>query len=167
MAGINPTPIAFARMRWLLHGLRFAEHATEKSLVFCRSKNTRIVFRRYGDDETLEWRDIASVRKLVRKRRMWREDCFDAFLGLSIRRSRITFAQLRCFLEPIGYRHHRIEKGEVMVQRKKRMLIYPRYFDQEFVSLRDLASTRRFLDDWGQLDAADFDAFLESTTKPA
>jgi hypothetical protein len=35
------------------------------------------------------------------------------------------------------------------------------------MAARDLASTRRFLDDWNQLDAADFDAFLESTTKPA
>ena len=167
MAKMNPTPIAFARMRLLLNGLRFKEHSTEKSVIFCRLKGNRIIFRRYAEEDTLNWRDIVRVRKLVGKLRRFDVECFDAFLGLSIKRSRITFAELRWFLEPIGYRHHRQETGEVMVQRKNRMLIYPRYYDQEFVSLRDLARTRSFLDDWGQLNAADFDAFLESTTKPA
>jgi hypothetical protein len=153
-------------MRELLNGLRYKEHATEKSLVFFRSKGNRIILRRYRDDETLEWRDIRRVRKFIVKRRIFDEASFDAFLGLSIRRSRITFTELRWFLEPIGYRHHRVEKGEVLVQKNNRMLIYPRYFDQEFVSLRDLASTRSFLDDWGLVDAAKFDAFLESMMKP-
>jgi hypothetical protein len=46
------------------------------------------------------------------------------------------------------------------------MLFYRRYADNDSVRPRDLASTKSFLDDWNQMEAADFDAFLESTTKP-
>ena len=79
----------------------------------------------------------------------------------------ITFMELRRLLEELGYRHERVEKGEIFHQSADRELYYRRYGIREAVSARDLSKTRSFLDDWGQLDAADFDAFLESTTKPA
>jgi hypothetical protein len=79
----------------------------------------------------------------------------------------ITFAELRKLLERLGYRHERVEKGEIFHLSKNRELYYRRYNDRDNVVARDLMKTRGFLDDWGQLDAADFDAFLESTTKPA
>jgi hypothetical protein len=79
----------------------------------------------------------------------------------------IRFFELRQLLEEIGYRYKRVDDAEVFFQSRDRMLYYRRYGDRELVGSRDLASTRSFLDDWGQLDAAEFDAFLESTTKPA
>jgi hypothetical protein len=79
----------------------------------------------------------------------------------------ITFAELRKLLERLGYRHERVEKGEIFHLSENRELYYRRYNDRDNVVARDLMKTRGFLDDWGQLDAADFDAFLESTTKPA
>jgi hypothetical protein len=165
MAQPNPTPVAFARLHELLNGLRYKEKCTEKTLIFYRSTKNRFYFRRYDDRDTIEWGDVVRARKLLSKRRIVDEDFFDAFLRLTIKRSRITFAELRWFLEPIGYRHRRHEKGEVFFQSERRMLMYPRYYDQEFVSVRDLASTRSFLDAWGQIEAADFDAFFGSATK--
>ena len=79
----------------------------------------------------------------------------------------ITFAELTALLEDIGYRHERVERGEIFHLSDDREIYFRRYGDRELVRARDLVKTRRFLDDWGQLDAADFDAFLESTTKPA
>ena len=79
----------------------------------------------------------------------------------------ITFAELTGLLEEIGYRHEPVERGEIFHLSDDRELYYRRYGDRELVSARDLVKTRSFLDDWGQLDAADFDAFLESTAKPA
>ena len=79
----------------------------------------------------------------------------------------ITFAMLRRLLEDLGYRHEHVERGEIFHQSQDRELYYRHYGEREIVSARDLAKTRSFLDDWGQLDAAEFDAFLESTTKPA
>jgi len=70
-------------------------------------------------------------------------------------------------LEKLGYRHERVAKGEIFHLSEDRELYYRRYSDRNLVRARDLASTRSFLDNWGQLDAAEFDAFLESTTKPA
>jgi hypothetical protein len=79
----------------------------------------------------------------------------------------IPFGELRRLLEGLGYRHERVDKGEIFHMSEERELYYRRYGDREVVIARDLAKTRSFLDDWGQLDAAEFDAFLESTTKPA
>jgi hypothetical protein len=67
----------------------------------------------------------------------------------------------------LGYRHKRLKDAEVFHKSRERMFVFRLYGDREPVTARDIVSTRSFLDDWGQLDAADFDAFLESTTKPA
>lgn len=82
-------------------------------------------------------------------------------------RSPITFADLRRLLESLGYRHERVERGEIFHQSKDRELYFRRYGPREVVTLPDLLKARRFLDAWGQLAAADFDAFLESSSKPA
>ena len=79
----------------------------------------------------------------------------------------VKFADLRRLLEGLGYKYKRTEDAEVFRISRERMIYFRRYGDRESMGARDLASTRSFLDDWGQLDAADFDAFLESSTKPA
>jgi len=79
----------------------------------------------------------------------------------------IRFAELRRLLEGLGYQYKRTEDAEVFRISRDRLIYFRRYGDREIVRGRDLASTRGFLDAWGQLDAAEFDAFLESTTKPA
>ena len=80
---------------------------------------------------------------------------------------RIPFVELRRLLERLGYEYKRTDDAEVFRITRDRLIYFRRYGDRELVNNRDLFSTRSFLDDWGQLDAADFDAFLESTTKPA
>jgi hypothetical protein len=82
-------------------------------------------------------------------------------------KSSITFAALRRLLEKVGYRHEHYKRGEIFHLSEERELYYRPYQDRDYVNARDIAKTRSFLDDWGQLKAADFDAFLESTTKPA
>jgi hypothetical protein len=79
----------------------------------------------------------------------------------------VTFGMLRRLLERVGYRHERVPKGEIFHLSEDRELYFRRYEDSDLLRPRDIISARSFLDDWGQLDAADFDAFLESTSKPA
>ena len=70
-------------------------------------------------------------------------------------------------LEGLGYRYKRVEDAEVFYQSEDRMLYYRQYGDSEPVGTRDLVRTKSFLDDWNQMQADEFDAFLESRTKPA
>ena len=79
----------------------------------------------------------------------------------------VTFAEMRGLLENLGYRHIRVKRGEIFHLSDDRELYFRRYGARQHVSTLDLARTRGFLDDWNQLEGADFDAFLESTTKPA
>jgi hypothetical protein len=79
----------------------------------------------------------------------------------------IKFAELRRLLEDLGYKYKRTEDAEVFRISRDRLIYFRRYGDRECVGARDLANTRTFLDAWGQLDAANFDALLESTPKPA
>ena len=79
----------------------------------------------------------------------------------------VSFVELRRLLEGLGYRHERVERGEIFHQSADRELYYHRYHDRDLVDARDLVITRRLLDTWGQLEATDFDAFVESTATPA
>jgi hypothetical protein len=79
----------------------------------------------------------------------------------------VTFENLRRLLEGLGYRHESVDRGEVFHLSKDRELYYRRYSANDIVFTRDLMKTRSFLDDWGQLDGVDFDAFLDSSSKPA
>ena len=81
--------------------------------------------------------------------------------------STITFATLRHLLEKLGYRQLPAKKGHIFHQSEEREIYFRPYGDREFVFARDLAKARSFLDNWNQLEAADFDAFLDSTTRPA
>lgn len=64
-------------------------------------------------------------------------------------------------------RADRMRPVRVFDQSRDRMLMDWHYGDRELVAARDLASTRSFLDDCGRMDAADFDAFVSATSKPA
>jgi hypothetical protein len=79
----------------------------------------------------------------------------------------ITFAEFRHLLEGLGYRHDRVAKGEIFHMSDDRELFFRRYHDRDAVLDLDLVRTKGFLDGWNQMQAADFDAFLESTSKPA
>jgi hypothetical protein len=79
----------------------------------------------------------------------------------------IEFGSLRDLLVSLGYRHDHVDRGEVFHQTDDREIYFRRYGDGELVNPHDVVKARRFLDAWGQLDAADFDAFLESKTRPA
>lgn len=79
----------------------------------------------------------------------------------------ISFSEFRHFLEQLGYRHKRVQRGEVFIIDRSRMLYYRQYNDDEAVRPRDLASTRSFLDDWNQMEPDAFDAFVAAEAKPA
>ncbi len=79
----------------------------------------------------------------------------------------IPFSEFRRFLEQFGYRHKRLEQGEVFIINRSRMLYYRHYQDDEAMRPRDLASTRSFLDDWNQMEPDAFDAFIAAEAKPA
>ncbi len=79
----------------------------------------------------------------------------------------ISFSEFRRFLEQFGYRHKRVDRGELFIIDRSRMLYYRRYQDDEAMRPRDLASTRSFLDDWNQMEPDAFDAFVAAEAKPA
>lgn len=83
-----------------------------------------------------------------------------------IAKSHIAFAALRRLLEQVGYRHEHFKRGEIFHLPEERELYYRPYRDMDFVLARDILKTRGFLDDWGQMDPADFDAFVDSTKRP-
>jgi hypothetical protein len=79
----------------------------------------------------------------------------------------IPFADLRRFLQGLGYTEKCTDSAHVFHRAKQDLLFYRRYRDQEMVDQRDLLNTRKFLDSWGLLDESDFDAFLERANTPA
>jgi hypothetical protein len=79
----------------------------------------------------------------------------------------IPFAELRRFLLHLGYAEKCTDNADIFHRAGKDLLIFRRYRDDEDVAPGDLLSTRKFLDLWGLLDAADFDAFLQRTTTTA
>ena len=79
----------------------------------------------------------------------------------------VLFDELRQILKSLGYREKRTENAIVFDRDQVRLLLFRLYGDNEPVDARDIASTRRFLDAWGLLDAVDFDVRLQSATSPA
>jgi hypothetical protein len=79
----------------------------------------------------------------------------------------IPFADLRGLLQGLGYAEKATDKAQVFHRGGKDMLVLRRYRDEETVDLRDLVSTRKFLDTWGLLEASEFDAFLQRATTSA
>jgi hypothetical protein len=84
-----------------------------------------------------------------------------------IAKSHVTFAALRRLLEQVGYRHEHYRRGEIFHLSEERELYYRPYQDRDYVLARDIVRTRGFLDDWGQMEPAEFDAFVGATSKPA
>jgi hypothetical protein len=79
----------------------------------------------------------------------------------------ICFAEFRSFLLGLGYAERSPEDAHVFHRHNKDRLFFRRYRTDEEVELPDLVSTRKFLDAWGLLDAATFDAFLARATTSA
>jgi hypothetical protein len=79
----------------------------------------------------------------------------------------IPFAELRRLLERLGYAEKRINQADVFHRHGDDLLVFRLYRDQELVDARDLVSTRKFLDFRGELEAAEFDAFLENAARSA
>ena len=79
----------------------------------------------------------------------------------------ILFDELRQILKSLGFREGRTDNAMVFDGDKVHLLLFRLYADNEPVDARDIVSTRRFLDAWGMLDAADFDVRLQSATSPA
>jgi hypothetical protein len=82
---------------------------------------------------------------------------------------KIPYSEFRRFLLGLGhgYKEATTDKAHVFHRAGKDMLLFRLYRDDEAVSERDLLSTRTFLDWWGYLEPADFDAFLERATTSA
>jgi len=79
----------------------------------------------------------------------------------------ISFAELRQFLQTLGYQEKSADNAIVFDRAHADLLVFRRYSDHESVDLRDLVSTRKFLDAWGLLEAADFNNFLARATTSA
>ena len=79
----------------------------------------------------------------------------------------LTFAELRRFLNGLGFADKRAETAWIFHHRTEGLLVFRRYGDDEAVDEGDLRSTRLFLDLRGLLEAKDFDAFLQRAGTPA
>jgi hypothetical protein len=75
----------------------------------------------------------------------------------------INFAELRELLHRLEFTEKSTDTAHIFHRTGKDLLAFRRYRDQDNVEPGDLVSTRRFLDAWGVLDAADFDSFLART----
>jgi len=79
----------------------------------------------------------------------------------------LPFTEFRQFLRGLGYSEKRTDKAVVFHHGSEDLLVFRHYRDEEPVDLRDLLSTRKFLDLWGLLAATEFDVFLQRTTTSA
>jgi hypothetical protein len=73
----------------------------------------------------------------------------------------LPFAELRRFLNGLGFKDQRAETAWVFRHPKEGLIVFRVYGEEEPVGERDLRSTRRFLDLRGVLEGEDFDAFLQ------
>jgi hypothetical protein len=79
----------------------------------------------------------------------------------------IHFGEFRDFLLGLGYVEKSPESAHVFHRQNKDRLFFRRYREDEEVEVRDLVSTRKFLDAWGLVDASQFDAFVSRSTTSA
>ena len=79
----------------------------------------------------------------------------------------IPFAEFCTFLQRLGYMEKRVPKGRVFEHAEEGLLLFPLYQDDEPVAPIDRASTRRFRDLRGVIEADDFDATLLRADTPA
>jgi hypothetical protein len=73
----------------------------------------------------------------------------------------ITFVEFRDLLVGVGYKLKRTERGEIFHHKREGLILFRRYRDNEKVDPGDLLSTRKFLDQRGLLEEADFDTFMQ------
>lgn len=79
----------------------------------------------------------------------------------------ILYPEFRDFLQRLGYKEKQTPKAIVYQHPDEGLLVFRLYREDEIVALRDLMTTRKFLDLRGMLDAASFDAFLMQASTPA
>ena len=79
----------------------------------------------------------------------------------------ISFAELRRFLNGLGFAEKRAEAAWVFHHRREGLLLFRLYGDEEAVDEGDLRSTRKFLDLRGLLGTRDFDTFVQKASTPA
>ena len=72
--------INFAEFRQLLEGLGYQLKRTEAGEIFRHAKEGLLLFRRYGDDETVYPGDLLRTRKFLDLRGMLEEADFDTFI---------------------------------------------------------------------------------------
>ena len=83
------------------------------------------------------------------------------------RSSTVPFADLRRFLNGLGFKDKRTEQAWIFHHRQEGLIVFRLYREDETVDEGDLRSTRMFLDMRGLLEGRDFDAFVQRATTPA
>ena len=83
------------------------------------------------------------------------------------RATSVSFAELRRFLNGLGFSDKRTESAWVLHHHTEGLLVFRLYGADEPVDEGDLRSTRKFLDLRGLLEAKDFDAFVQQASTPA
>jgi hypothetical protein len=81
--------------------------------------------------------------------------------------SAVAFAELRRFLNGLGFKDKRAENAWVFHHAEEGLIVFRLYREDEAVDEGDLRSTRMFLDLRGLLDGKDFDDFVQRATTPA
>jgi hypothetical protein len=84
-----------------------------------------------------------------------------------MRSSAVAFAELRRFLNGLGFNYKRAETAWIFHHPQEGLIVFRLYREDEAVDEGDLRSTRMFLDLRGLLDGKDFDAFVQRVTTPA
>lgn len=79
----------------------------------------------------------------------------------------IPFAELRRLLRTLGYVEKNTDQAHVFHRAQADLLMFRRYRDQESVDANDLVSTRKFLELWGLMEPAEYDAFFERSVTSA
>jgi hypothetical protein len=73
-------PIRFAEFRALIERVGFVEKRVPKGRVFKHPEQGLLLFRDYGDEETVEQHDLVYTRKFLDLRGVLAADEFDAAL---------------------------------------------------------------------------------------
>ena len=79
----------------------------------------------------------------------------------------VSFAEMRRFLNGLGFSEKRTESAWVFHHHAEGLLVFRLYGADEPIDEGDLGSTRKFLDLRGLLEARDFDAFVQQASTPA
>jgi hypothetical protein len=78
--------------------------------------------------------------------------------------SNVPFAELRQFLDGLGFKVKRAHTAWVFHHADEGLIVFRLYGENEAMDEGDLRSTRGFLDMRGVLEGKEFDAFLRRAT---